>query len=412
MKNSGAWVDEDDLAVSVDLSKNSRLKSLKQSPSEQFIDGNEYAARLRERHELLHSRPKWAAVSEESETVDSILSRPFDLASESASTQLLPDVIQVQRVLNANHQEVCREPVIGSQFHPSAPIAMVASRGPWIRFFTIDDKENPLLHKVELTGLKPTCVLLSPDGNYVMATGKSRFIYIYNVLEDRMEKINNVPERNEREWSKFCFSPKSDIVALQGENGFIVLLSSVTKRCVGTLKMNGNVKATAFTPDGRFLLSAGADHQVYVWDMTTKKCVRKFSDDSGSAITSLSVSPDSNYLIVGSLLGVVNIYNFRTVMEESTPTSKPWKTLMNLTTAIDQIVWHPSCELAAISTDGAVNGLRLVHLPSGRVYSNWPNIQMPLGLVKSVSFSTDGALLSIGCGDGKVRMFALKHYRK
>ncbi len=243
-------------------------------------------------------------------------------------------------------------------------------------------------------------------------TGNSKDIYIYDVYENHLERINYIPDRKEREWHKFSSSPKGDLISLHATNGCIIILSVTTKRCIATLKMNGGLITSCFTPDGRFLLTAGAEHLVYVWDMTTFTCVRKISDNSGSAITSLSVSPDSNYLAVGSHLGIMSIYDFQKVMQQSIVDVKPWKSLMNLTTKIYQSVWHPSGEILAILTDGCHNGIRLVHFPTGRVFSNFPNVQMPLGLVKCINFSSDGSMMTIGCADGKVRLYAIKHYRR
>lgn len=392
----------------VDLSRSAKLRGLRKTAGEQFIDGTEYAARLQERHDTLHPKPKWAKALE-TETVESILSKPFELGAPEST--LLPDVIELQRIMDVNHQEVCTDAIISAQFHPSLDVSMVASRGSVVRFFTIDDKENPLLHQVDFAGLKPTQLRFSQDGRFVVGTGRSRFLYVYDVLEDRLERINNVPDRNEREWNHFSFSPSGEVIALHGDEGFVVLLSSKTRRWVANLKMNGKVRSSAFTPDGRYLLTAGDEHLVYVWDMATHACVRKFSDDSGNYITAMAVSPDSNYLALGSSLGVVNVYNLQSVVSAS-DSPKPWKTLLNLTTSISEVVFHPSSQILAIATDGCHNGLRLVHLPSGRVYANWPSTQMPVGLVKTVSFSANGSMLSVGSAEGKVRLYVLKHFRR
>lgn len=102
-----------------------------------------------------------------------------------------------------------------------------------------------------------------------------------------------------------------------------------------------------------------------------------------------------------------------TILDNNAVTlKKPWKTLMNLTTEIQITKFHPSSQLLAIATNASFNGLRLVHIPSGRVYSNWPNSQIPIGNVKSLDFNHDGSMMMIGTGYGKVKLFALKHFRK
>lgn len=341
--------------------------------------------------------------------VDEILCSPFNLGAPSR--HLLPDVIELQRLQNANYQESSKEPIILCQYHPLANIVLVASKNSTIRFFTIDDKENPLLHKATFKGLSPSIIKFSRDGNQVFAVGNSRFIYIYDIQTDLFEVVNNIPDDQSKTWKDINVCPSGDILAVHGDNGHIILISSISRKWLSTLKMNGSVRTSCFSSDGKYLSSAGSDKTVYLWDLQSRKCLKRFFDNSGSDITSLSISPDMNYIAVGSALGVTNIYNLPTLIQDASQSPKPWKTLLNFTTTITLSVWHPSSELLALVTDGANNGIRLVHFPSGRVYSNWPSSKLPVGLVKAVSFKNDGSELLVGSSDGKVRRFSLNHYR-
>lgn len=107
-------------------------------------------------------------------------------------------------------------------------------------------------------------------------------------------------------------------------------------------------------------------------------------------------------------LGIVEIYDFSKFMHG--PEVKPWKALTNLTTEIDVIKFHPSSQILAMASSVHWNSVRLVHIPSGRVFSNWPNSNSPVGHIKSVDFSPDGTLLMLGCGNGKVKIFSLLHF--
>lgn len=108
-------------------------------------------------------------------------------------------------------------------------------------------------------------------------------------------------------------------------------------------------------------------------------------------------------------LGAVDIYNFRAFIDEF-PNLKPWKSLMNLTTSIDIMKFHPSSQLLAIGSSVAWNCVRLVHIPSGRVFSNWPNSSFPVGHINNIDFSPDGTLLMLGSGNGKIKLFSLNHF--
>jgi hypothetical protein len=58
-----------------------------------------------------------------------------------------------------------------------------------------------------------------------------------------------------------------------------------------------------------------------------------------------------------------------------------------------------------------IDALRLVHLPSCTVYSNWPTGKTPLGRVSAVAFGEDaeeGLCLVVGNDKGALRGFEIR----
>lgn len=51
-----------------------------------------------------------------------------------------------------------------------------------------------------------------------------------------------------------------------------------------------------------------------------------------------------------------------------------------------------------------------MHLPSLKVFSNWPTSGTPLGHVVDVDFSHSSEYVAIGNSRGKVLLYALRHY--
>jgi hypothetical protein len=89
------WEDEDDNSIYMDLSKSAKSKFLKKHFSEHHINGVEYGSRLRQNHQALDGRPKWA-----------IISHPEILSSFNSCTengQLLPDIIEIERLLDVTN---------------------------------------------------------------------------------------------------------------------------------------------------------------------------------------------------------------------------------------------------------------------------------------------------------------------
>lgn len=85
---------------------------------------------------------------------------------------------------------------------------------------------------------------------------------------------------------------------------------------------------------------------------------------------------------------------------------------MNLTTRITSMQFNPSSEILALASRNKVDSLKLVHLPSMSVFSNWPTAKTPLGQVSAVDFSRNSEYIAIGNHKGKVLLYNLGHYAK
>jgi WD40 repeat protein len=62
---------------------------------------------------------------------------------------------------------------------------------------------------------------------------------------------------------------------------------------------------SAFTTDGRFVLTASADKSARMWDVRTGQQVRYFPGHASSSVSDVAVSPDGSQVAVASFDGSV-----------------------------------------------------------------------------------------------------------
>ena len=83
----------------------------------------------------------------------------------------------------------------------------------------------------------------------------------------------------------------------------------------------GMIRDVAFTRDGRFLVSAGDDKVIRIWDTVMGKTIRtirgQIGEGDGGKINALALSPDNRYLAVGGYFpgsledrGAIRVYDF------------------------------------------------------------------------------------------------------
>ena len=147
--------------------------------------------------------------------------------------------------------------------------------------------------------------------------------------------------------------------------------------------------------------------------------MERFHNEDGSITSSLAAT--SNFLAVGSESGVVNLYTekySRTSLNGgnkgrlglNTTERNPLKSIMNLTTSADSLKFNSDGQILALSTRRETNGLKLLHVPTQTVFSNWPTSKTPLKYVWSTDFSPGSKYFAVGNDHGKCLLYRLKHY--
>eukprot|EP00040_Diaphanoeca_grandis_P010789 m.55281 g.55281 ORF g.55281 m.55281 type:complete len:524 (-) comp22045_c0_seq2:444-2015(-) len=422
-----AWEDVDDKQLSVDVVEKARTKKLRITEDEKRLRGTVYESRLRNQFEKINGRPTWASEStktakfgEDSDNDDDDDSDDSgdDKSSEFLRTskkllskknvRLPRGTLDCSKATDANHAQPSKSVIQAVQFHPDAAAMMTAGLDKTLRIFQVDGKVNRLLQSVHFQDLPIYSAAFTRGGSEIILSGRRKFFYVYDLQSGSIKKVDELQGRAEKSLEFLYSSVDSDMLAFTGRNGEVILVSNKTKQCVGSLKMNGSVNAVSFCSNSNKIISSGKDGKVYLWDLRNqRRCEHVFSDEGCISSTALAVSNNDQYIACGSDTGVVNIYD-GSCFTNANP--KPLKALMNLTTTVNHLQFHPDNQMLGMSSRSVKQGLRMVHLPSMSVFSNWPAPTTPLNYANTFTFSPRGGYLSVGNDKGRALLYRLNHY--
>ncbi|KAI1884117.1 hypothetical protein AGOR_G00223140 [Albula goreensis] len=392
-----AWEDDEDDEAEVDMTH--RL----QEQFQKAMGGTPSWA-----EEWKESKKKDKHSEDEDDDDDSLLRRTGNFVGSSES--LPHGIIQIKKCLDANNARLSDGRLTTVQFHPSAQVVMTAGEDQSISLFQVDGKSNPKIQTLYLEKFPVHKARFSANGEQVIATSSfKKLFYIYDMMDGKVIPIHTVRGLNEKNVKEFEVSPDGMYLLLSGRSGYLHLVTMKTKELVRSFKINGEVSAAAFSQDSGRIYVSSDEGEVYIWDAKTNKCVNRFSDDGSLKGTSIAVSRNGQYIACGSSSGVVNMYHHDTCLQESNP--KPLKAIMNLLTSVTSLCFNPSTEMLAIASRATEEAIRLVHIPSFSVFSNYPvSKRSSVFRPQCLDFSPNSGFFSVANNKGKALLYRLKHY--
>ncbi|KAJ8251781.1 hypothetical protein GJAV_G00225370 [Gymnothorax javanicus] len=328
-----------------------------------------------------------------------------------ASSESLPKgIIQIKKCLEANNDRISEGRLTSVQFHPSAQVVMTAGLDQNISLFQVDGKTNPKIQSLHLENFPVHKAQFSADGEQVIATGNlNKLFYVYDMMEGKVLPVCGVRGLNEKRVKEFQVSPDGKHLLLNGTSGYLHLVTMKSKELVRSFKVNGEVTEAVFSQDGSRIYVSSDEGEVYIWDSRRNKCINRFVDDGSIRGTSIAVSGNGQYIACGSSSGVVNVYDHDMCLQETNP--KPLRAIMNLLTTVTSLRFNSNTEVLAIASRVADEAVRLVHIPSFTVFSNFPVSKRSFVFrPQCLDFSPNSGFFTVGNDKGRALLFRLKHY--
>ncbi|KAJ2775486.1 U3 snoRNP protein [Coemansia nantahalensis] len=417
-KQAAAWSDDDMQNATVELKAKSRTRKLRVEEEEDQVAGDVYEQRLRQQFAKINPAPKWAAAAAADEAAGKI---GHELLSTSASlvarthSALPATTLNIARVRNANRAAESQAVVQSIQFHPTSAVLLTAGLDKTLRLFEVDGKDNQKIQSIHIKDMPITAAQFVRGGQEIIVSGRRRWYFAVDVERGTVTRVGGIPGLPALKSLEFMrASTAGDRLAFMSNGGQIHLVSARTKQFVHTLPMNGAVRDVAFTADGNYLWSVGLDNEVYQWDLRQNRCLSRWHDPTAFRPTCLGISRDGAYYASGDNAGVVNLYDTRTMRTDGGDsafyTVRPFKAIDNLTTSILGCAFNHSAEILGIYSRSKEDQLKLVHLPTGTVFANWPSSSAHLGKVQCIDFSPQSGFMAVGNDGGKALLYRLQHY--
>lgn len=434
-----AWVDSDDERANVALLSNN-LKQYRRAPDEQTVSGAAYVSRLRSQYEKIYPRPEWADkfgdekggkkeededYSNEAEEDSSVGINTAALASIlnstnnyiKTSTKLLPPTkLDIMRLKDANISRRSRGGVYGMSFHPLHPLLITGGTDRTLRIYHIDGRTNKFVSLIHFRDMPIRTCQFSPGSNLVYTAGRRKYMNRWNIFTGEVDKILRMygQDKFQKSYEYFKISPNGTYVALLGISGWVNLVNGQTGQLVRGYRVDGDVADFEFTKEEKTLMVANraGDMWEFEVDSSSTKILRRWTDVDAVSVTAIRLGgPGDRWLAVGTESGVVHLYDRTTFAAlDAGANPKPFKGVGNLLTPISHLSFSPDGQILCISSKQKKDALKMVHLPLGTVFANWPTSGTPLGRVTVTEFSPNGQMVAIGNDVGKITLWRLNHY--
>ena len=247
---------------------------------------------------------------------------------------------------------------------------------------------------------------IAPQGERFSVIGKiGKFVLINNSTLER-EQFPTIPKQHVRLESA-ALSSKSQWLALGTSDGS-ALLYEVSKLWDARRKSwekppnfilnehNDEIWAIAFSPNGEWLASGGADGNLKLSYITTSTSKRQSSillaDESHSAIRVITFSPDGGTLAVGRMDGTVALWDVETRHIKKQYEGHNWE--------VTALAFSPNSKILASGT--AFSELVLWDVSRYSELTSLEGHDGDIGAINALAFSSDGGVLASGGADRKV----------
>ncbi len=250
------------------------------------------------------------------------------------------------------------------------------------------------------------CLAVAPDGKTFATGGNDQAVSVWDATSGKVQTTLKFegPIRG------VAFSPDGKRLAAVSDDASdgsaaavpghgAAVFEIATGKLVFRLEGHeGGVRAVAWSPDGKYIATGGADRLGRLWDAATGKEVRKFEGHAGT-VEAVAFSPDSTWAVTGGFGGTIILWR--------PGTEDPGRPINTGNNGLSAIAFSPDGRLVAIATrqtNATKFPVTVWDVMTAKQRARFPGSQET---ASSLAFSADGRVLASGGGDGTVTLWDL-----
>lgn len=293
------------------------------------------------------------------------------------------------------------------KFHPNSyhfvTMGAHSGRPSTLHLWKIDGRKNRRSSTFKLPSEIVSAEFYGTNNQMIMATGRKGALLGIDLETGKSSRLYKDPSEANI-FKSIAVSNSGEKIAASG-SGKIVFLGKNAEFLFDIL-LNQPIGSSCFSSD-ETKFYVGSNRYIYLFDLKTKLCMKRWTDDAGLQITALTVSPNGKYLACAAESGYVNVYSAEEAQDLKTQNPTLLTCLSNTVVAVSRVMFNHDSQMLIVLPRTQAKTISLVHVPTWKVFKSIH----PLGLKgRCIDVSKNSNFLAVGQHNGSVLLYQLDYY--